>query len=239
MWIYKRVDLEKEIEGFRYVSFVGAGGKTSLIKYLASNLADTGKKVAITTTTKIYAEKPYILLGDEEIRPGNENPVFIGKSVEEGKLTALNEDEIEKLGRLFDCVLIEADGAKRKPIKFPASFEPVILSLTEKVFIITGLDALYKKIKETAFRWHIFCEKTGVSGDEFISPEIFLSFFSSEGLLKGIGKKTFSVILNKYDLCEERKMAFHIAKNLTRRIKSDGVYIASTHYRLFYKITPF
>lgn len=239
MWIYKRVDLKDDVEGLKYISFVGAGGKTSIIKYLASKFAKTGKRVAITTTTKIYAEKPFMLLDEKEAGSDKENPIFIGKSINEGKLTALNEDEIEKIGRKFDCVLIEADGAKRKPVKFPAPFEPVVPDLTEKVFIVTGLDALYKKIKETVFRWHIFCEKTGVSGDEFISPEIFLSFFSHEGLLKGIGKKVFSVILNKYDLCEERKMAFHIAKNLIRRIKPDGIYITSVHCKLFYKILPF
>jgi len=54
-----------------------------------------------------------------------------------------------------------------------------------------------------------------------------------------VEKKIFSVILNKYDLCIERNIAFHIAKNLLRRIKLDGVYIASINYRLFYRIDAF
>ncbi|MCX7965180.1 MAG: selenium cofactor biosynthesis protein YqeC [Syntrophorhabdaceae bacterium] len=239
MWIYKRVDLKDEIEGLKYLSFVGAGGKTSLIKYLASEIARTGKKVAITTTTKIYAERPYRLLEERETGTDNGNPIFIGKSIENGKLTALNEDEIENIAKEFDVVFIEADGAKRKPLKFPEAFEPVIIDRTEKVFIVAGLDALYKKIKDTVFRWHIFCEKTGLSGDEVINPEIFLMFFSPDGLLKDIGRKEFHVILNKYDLCIERNMAFHIAKNLIKRIKPDRIYVASINYGAFYKIDTF
>jgi len=239
MWIYRRVNLRNDTEGLKFISFIGAGGKTSLIKFLASEIASTGKRVAITTTTKIYAEKPYILLEQKNTGFEERNPIFIGKSLKEGKLTALNEDEIKEVAREFDVVLIEADGAKRKPLKYPAAYEPVIPNFTEKVFILTGLDALYTRIKDNVFRWQIFSQKTGITGDEFISPEIFLSFFSSDGLLKGVEKKIFSVILNKYDLCIERNIAFHIAKNLLRRIKLDGVYIASINYRLFYRIDAF
>lgn len=239
MWIYRRVNLIDDIEGLKFISFIGAGGKTSFIKFLASHIASTGKRVAITTTTKIFAEKPFILLEQKEIGFKDKNPIFIGKSLEEGKLTALNEDEIKEIAKEFDVVLIEADGAKRKPLKYPEAYEPVIPNFTEKVFILTGLDALYKKIKDSVFRWQIFSQKTGISGDEFISPEIFLRFFSSDGLLKGVENKIFSVILNKYDLCIEKNIVFHIAKNLIRRIKPDGIYIASINYKIFYRIDVF
>lgn len=238
MWVYKRSNIQDDIEGFRYISFVGAGGKTSLIKYLAEVSAKRGKKVAITTTTKIYAESPFKLLENDGVLV-NGNPIFIGKSIENGKLTALSENEIEMIAKEFNLVLIEADGAKRKPIKFPAAFEPVIPDLTEKVFVVAGLDALYKKIKDTVFRAHLFCREMDISDDEIISPEIFLNFFSYKGLLKDIGQKSFSIVLNKYDQCKERGMAFHIAKNLIRRIKLDSVYIASINYRFFYKISAF
>jgi len=236
MWIYRRVDLKKDVRDLKYISFIGAGGKTSLIKYLASNLAGIGKRVAITTTTKIYAEEPYILLEQKGLGFKNKNPIFIGKSLEEGKLTALNEDEIKDIARDFDVILIEADGAKRKPLKYPAPHEPVIPDVTEKVFVLAGLDALYRKVKDIVFRWQIFSHDTGISSDEFVTPEMFISLFSSKGLLKGTEGKIFSVLLNKFDLCVERNMAFHIAKHLIRRLKPDGVFVASIDYNMFYKI---
>lgn len=239
MWLYRRVNPVSDIENLKFISFVGAGGKTSFIKYLAKELVKSGKKVAITTTTRIYAEAPYILWENKIKHFKDENMIFIGKSVEEGKLTGLNEEEIEKMSDDFDVILIEADGAKRKPIKFPNENEPVIPRITERLFVLAGLDALFKRIKDTVFRWQIFCKKLLISEDAFISPDVFLSFFTKEGLLKDTENKNFTVILNKYDACVERNMAFQIAKSLIRKIGINDIYIASVSFKFFYKVEAF
>lgn len=238
MWLYQPKSPGGSLKGLKFISFIGAGGKTSLIKYLAKEFSRRGERVAITTTTKIYAEAPCILFQDEKDISGDyTNPVMIGKTIEEGKLTALNEKEIELIGTRFDKVLIEADGAKRKPIKFPAHFEPVVPALTNKVFVLCGLDSLFKRIDDVVFRWRDFCDATGISPRELINPDIFLRFFSRDCLLKGVDKKDYLVILNKYDICEDRKIVIDMAKKIMRRLKIKEIYISSLAFRLFYRVS--
>ncbi len=237
MWIYQSISPARSLRAMKFISFIGAGGKTSFIKYLAGEFSKKGDRVAITTTTKIYAEDPYILFDkDREIQGDYTYPVMIGKAVEDGKLTALDEKEIELLGARFDKVLIEADGAKRKPIKFPAHFEPVVPALTDKVFVLCGLDSIFKRIEDVVFRWRNLCDATGISPNELITPDIFLSFFSRDCLLKGIDKKDFSIVLNKYDICEDRDIVIDLAKNIVRRLKINEIFISSLAFRLFYRL---
>jgi probable selenium-dependent hydroxylase accessory protein YqeC len=60
MWHIKKIDPADLVVDTQYIAFVGAGGKTSLIEYLAGETAKRNKKTAITTTTKIYAREPYM-----------------------------------------------------------------------------------------------------------------------------------------------------------------------------------
>ena len=177
MWHIQKIDPADLIIDMQYIAFVGAGGKTSLIEYLAGKTAKRNKKTVITTTTKIYARKPYMLLTqDRSDDNAMDNPIRAGKTVENGKLTAVTFDDLRELGKTFDTVLIEADGAKGKPLKYPASHEPVIPPFSGLVFVIAGLDSIFGQIKEKVFRWNILVEKEGITGNETISPEIF-SFF--------------------------------------------------------------
>ena len=101
-------------DGMKYVSFVGGGGKTSISEYLAARALERKRRAAITTTTKIWAREPYMLVGQE---PMVGLFARVGRTVEEGKLTGLSADQIEDVGKGFDLVLIEADGSKGLPIK--------------------------------------------------------------------------------------------------------------------------
>ena len=60
----------------------------------------------------------------------------------------LPDDGFEKLMELAGKipVLIEADGAKRRPLKVPAEHEPVIPEMTTHVLSVYGLDSIGKKI---------------------------------------------------------------------------------------------
>ena len=61
-------------------------------------------------------------------------------------------NSIEETGSSCDVMLIEADGAKRKPLKVPADWEPVIPDFADVVVSVIGLDCLGKPICETAHR---------------------------------------------------------------------------------------
>ena len=60
MWYLERIDPLPSLLRKKFISFVGAGGKTSLAEYLGRAAAAAGKRVVMTTTTKIWAKVPYV-----------------------------------------------------------------------------------------------------------------------------------------------------------------------------------
>jgi probable selenium-dependent hydroxylase accessory protein YqeC len=237
MWHIQKIDPADLITDTQYVAFVGAGGKTSLIEYLAGEMVKRNKKTAITTTTKIYARKPYVLLTqNKDTHNTADNPIRVGKTFEDGKLTAVTSDDIHELGKTFDPVLIEADGAKGKPLKCPAPHEPVIPPFSGMIFVLAGLDSLFGQTKETVFRWNMLKKINGLIGDETISPELFSLFFTDEVLLKGTGSIPCVIMLNKYDTFMQKKVLFHIAGEIIKKTAVERVIIASLTFGIFYQI---
>jgi len=116
------------------ISVVGAGGKTSLIFAWAHELAAAGKNVVITTTTHMYRPGRMeeggirIVAADDPKRPD--------------KLMSPSADVLESLRETADVVLIEADGSRRMPLKWPAEHEPVIPDYTDVTVCVAGLSAL-------------------------------------------------------------------------------------------------
>jgi probable selenium-dependent hydroxylase accessory protein YqeC len=236
MWIYRIKQSLKLGPRQKYISFVGAGGKTSLAEHMAAELLKEGRSVAITTTTKIYVKDPYCLI-DEDFSPGAGRPfVRVGSSVEEGKLTALSFEDLERLGDAYDVVLVEADGAKGMPLKFPAIHEPVIPPFSDKIFVVAGLDGLFGRVDHKVFRWEIFCNVTGIGADALVTPEIFLRFFHGDTLLKGVDREKCAVILNKYDTPGARREATDIAKGIIAGADVGEVIISSTLFKVFHEI---
>ena len=117
---------------------MGAGGKTTTMFALAQELKSRGKSVLVTTTTNIF----YPSAGecDEVIIDGSADTSILkhaqpgriiclgGAIIKERKLSGIDRECIAKLheGKRFDCILVECDGAKHKPIKAPAAYEPVV-----------------------------------------------------------------------------------------------------------------
>ena len=111
------------------VSFVGAGGKTSCMLEMAHRLVEQGKKVLVTTTT--HMEHP-VRLGEigcvdasgEEILAEIEKRGWViagSKAKHPEKITGLPASVWEQVRIHTDCILVEADGAKRFPVKVPGT----------------------------------------------------------------------------------------------------------------------
>ena len=148
----------------RIVSVVGAGGKTSCIFALARYLVCQGSSVLITTTTQMAypaEEVPgafRLLTGDwfqrQRVQP-NENQqldiAFQSLNPEQDKLVGYASSVIEAIARQtsYDAILIEADGARQKPIKAPAAHEPVIPKATTLVLGVVGLSSLGTALNHT------------------------------------------------------------------------------------------
>lgn len=239
MLLIQRINPYILIGNRKFISFVGGGGKTSWIEFLASEALRHGKSVAIATTTKIYAKEPYVLI--EETGAGDlagKRFVRTGWNLAEGKLTGLTAEAIREVGEHFDLVLIEADGAKGCPLKFPATHEPVIPSFTEMTFIITGLDGLHGKVEDVLFRWELFSKNLPVSGRQPVTGEIYLKLFVPEALLKGVRRDGSSIaVLNKYDTLRNRGEALFLARKVLETTGIGAVFISSVPDRIFYRVT--
>ena len=238
----RRIDPRELLSGARYISIVGAGGKTTISEYLGRVAASDGRSTAVTTTTKIYAVEPYTLVGDMLSLPSSTKEtgcgfIRIGKDRQGEKLTALSFDEVRQLGDLFDVVLIEADGAKRYPLKYPAEHEPVIPPFSDRILVVAGLDALHRVVGDSVFRWELACQQTGISREEEITPDLLSRFFSSSILLKGVEMSKCTIILNKYDALRERHEAVETASKILDKAGAEKVIISSPIHRLFYQLT--
>ena len=122
----------------RCIAFIGSGGKTTAIEGLARKLLARGKRVKITTTAKMVWPADPMLRG-----------VYAGLPSEEaGKMEGLPEEARRALLDSCDWLLVEADGARGRPLKFPREFEPVIPPEAELVVLVAGLGGIGKPIQE-------------------------------------------------------------------------------------------
>ncbi len=239
MWNFQKIDFIKTVSTQKYIAFTGSGGKTSLMEHLAGEFLKLGRTVAITTTTKIFVKEPYLLLDEVPVVQAGSSFIRVGRRNEKGKLTAVSFEDIDMLGSIYDVVLIEADGAKGMPLKFPASYEPVIPPFCEKVIVLCGLDALHMKVNETVFRWKLFCEATGINGDVLITSDILLRFFYEDAFLKDIDIEKCLIVLNKYDVLNKNSEAIETGKEIILGTGFKGVIISSTLFKVFYGIEVF
>ncbi|MTI48630.1 selenium cofactor biosynthesis protein YqeC [Sporosalibacterium faouarense] len=195
------------------VCLVGGGGKTSTMFMLAKKLKNIGKKVLVSTTTAIYEpikddyDELIINLDSKKTKllygiPKRTITVIGSEISSEGKLLGLDKETMNKLFRenIFDYIIIESDGAKRKSIKAPASHEPVIPDMVTKVIGVIGLDSMYKKInEENVHRPNILCNVVETEINDIIDEEIIVKLvLSQQGLFKSSPKKSNKVLfLNK------------------------------------------
>lgn len=151
------------------VSLVGAGGKTSVMFDLARHFAGRGERVVSATTTKIctpeLAQSPAWLcaedkadwLGRVRAELDRHGHVTLGRATtpDGTKLVGLSGEQVRTLAdsRLASLILIEADGAARRPLKAPAAHEPVVPERTGVLLGVMGLLSLGRSLDEaTVFR---------------------------------------------------------------------------------------
>ncbi|MCI6031835.1 selenium cofactor biosynthesis protein YqeC [Fusobacterium varium] len=127
------------------ITITGAGGKTSLLYFLAEELSKFGK-VLITTTTKIFcpSEEKYesLIIGNNTFTGKNKNITVVGSRVENGKLHSLSYEEINNIRKNYDFVLIEGDGAKEKLLKEWNDYEPCIPKFSTKIIGVINMDII-------------------------------------------------------------------------------------------------
>ncbi|WP_297712009.1 selenium cofactor biosynthesis protein YqeC [Clostridium sp.] len=217
------------------ISFVGGGGKTTSIYTLASELSNLGKKVLVTTTTHMHMPKDYInFKGDiNEIKERfkNTNLITVGIKDRNEKISSVGEDIAINLIELCDFLLIEADGAKMLPLKAPADHEPVILSKTNMIVGVAGIDSLGKSIKEICHRPEYVCNILIKKYEDKISEKDIANLLSSEsGQKKFIDRcnnAEYRAIINKVD---NEELLYSAAK-ICKYLKEKDVQAIITSYK--------
>lgn len=183
----------------RIVSFVGAGGKTTLVYRLAEELAALGARVLVTTTTKMMEpEKDFLAWEDAKRISWTGRVLTVGVRCGNGKIRGIPPEQYPRILRMTDYLIVEADGAKHKNIKIPAAHEPVIFPGTDRVIGVIGFSCVGETIAEAGFRPE---ELAGFLGKEIDSTitcgDVVKIAQSREGLQKSVDCPSV-VILNQY-----------------------------------------
>ena len=136
-------------------AIIGGGGKTTLMERLAHELSGKAR-VIVCTTTHIYPEKTMPCLvspAQAEIAAALEKSpcICVGAWSENGKFGP-PELPVGTLARLADYVIVEADGAKRLPLKAHAAHEPVIPPEANQTILVVGASGFGRCVRQSTAR---------------------------------------------------------------------------------------
>lgn len=211
------------------IAFVGAGGKSSAMFALSRQF---DRPVLVTTSTHLSVDQSNS--GDLRLTIQSAGDV---KSIDVSTLpsvtivigTEQSSDRVSgpdanTLGALSDfaCnhsipLLIEADGARLRAMKAPASQEPAIPEFVDAVIVVAGLSALEKPLaEEWVHRTERFAELSGLKiGDEISAKALSAVLLHRDGGLKNIPRKARRIaLLNQADTPELEAVAHELSRDL-------------------------
>ncbi|MEG0069613.1 MAG: selenium cofactor biosynthesis protein YqeC [Cetobacterium sp.] len=225
------------------VSITGAGGKTSLMFFLADSLSKKGT-VLITTTTKIF--KPecikklnLIFISPEEIdyiSPQDSSIYIYCPNIIDNKIQSASFEDVAKLEKKFDYILIEADGSCGKPLKGWKENEPSIPTTSKKTIAVIDITALKTlKSESSIHRFNLYTQQFPQTS-EIITKEDFINYIDSNLFFKNSYGRNI-LFFNKIESLEFFEYFFDIANS----IKNKDVYFGSIFDGLIHKfknVTP-
>lgn len=195
------------------VVIVGSGGKTSLMGQLAMAGKEHHKRVAVLTTTHIWKPSVY----QEAFSALEKGTVTIfGKDCGEGKLTYPGDVCYREICHGADLILVEADGSRGMPVKYPSLREPVIPENANRILCVLGMSGLGKPGQEVCQRWELVSQVM----DGLLTGEL-LCYILEEGYGKPLTGKypgaEFYYCLNQADTGEQRMAADRILQKTKQR----------------------
>lgn len=172
------------------VAFAGAGGKSGAIVELCRELSRVGLRALAVPTTKMFvseAEKvgPLVISSEPEELPelvsgalpekGSGGALVAGSGrLSKGRVSGVEPWQVPELAALVDVTLVEADGARRRPMKGTAEHEPAMPEGATLAVAIGGSWALGRPLdEESVHRPKLFAELTGILPGHSITAEAF------------------------------------------------------------------
>jgi len=187
---------------------IGSGGKTSLIHALAKTLRG---KVIVCTTTHIYPStkiKTLISATAEDMMVAleKERVICVGEPCEDGKMMATSVP-ISQLEAIADYVLVEADGAKQKPIKAHADYEPKIPEVCSQTILVVGASGFNSVIQSAVHRPQTYTEITQTSLSDCVTSENLARLINYENLAD-------QIYINQIEKEDQARFAERLAKRV-------------------------
>lgn len=218
------------------ITFVGAGGKSSLLRKLAAEWQVQGHTFLLTTTTKMGPEQVeefepvYSSDYEEGLRQAWEKLSRNGYAAwfterTEKKVSGLPPEWLDKVYQagIAQSILVEGDGAGQRLLKAPREGEPVVPALNETAVGILNLGALGKKLApDIVFRLESVCALLHKNEGAVIEPTDFMTLAVHE---RGIFKDTYGekllVLTNAESagLQAAEEIIMHIQKRKDNRIQ--------------------
>ena len=210
------------------VSVVGGGGKTTVIRKIMDECRNAGIPCAVSTTTHIQKCDAGYFLGKPSVEMFRQimikyGVVWMGKETTDKKLTAFPDTYIKEISNEPGMLLLEADGAKRLPVKAPAEHEPVICAQTDIVLNVYGMSAVGKKLKDGCFRVKEMEQILGKTEEDILYPEDIVTLAVSQraGRKCVADDMEYQVILNQVDTEEQKEMAVKIAEAIVKKLSGE------------------
>ena len=169
------------------VAFVGAGGKSGAILQAASELKEAGVPVLVAPTTKMFvseAESVGPILTSEngdglrvevaEALAGGGAVVAGSAILSKKRIGGVEPARVPDLAPRNGVTLVEADGARRRPLKGTAAHEPLLPEGVTLVIAVGGIRALGEPMdEEHVHRPEVFSEITGTGQGHTIDARAF------------------------------------------------------------------
>ncbi|HLA45599.1 MAG TPA: selenium cofactor biosynthesis protein YqeC, partial [Aggregatilineales bacterium] len=230
------------------IAFTGAGGKTSATMRLGAELRAEGWRILATTTTRIALEEmqafPHALRFDKITSPVQLDEklekygmVFLYERTWGGKAIGIPPERIADLADRVasDAIIIEADGARRFPLKAPFDHEPVIPPDTSLAVPVAGMDAVGMPLNEQAvYNLQKIIDRYGFLENTPIQPAWIAQIIRDETIgLQGIPEHTRIVpLLNKTGMTvRERLRARRAAQLILHEKRIQAVAIGRVQHR--------
>jgi molybdenum cofactor cytidylyltransferase len=221
------------------LAFSGAGGKTTALFRLGREYLELSAQspanphtVFLAATTHMAVEQLsladwHIVVpeGGTVVPPVGGWPAgllfFTGPSGQDDRTSGLSQAQMDQLFAFSEAahfpLLVEADGSRQRPLKAPASHEPVIPGWVDAVVVLAGLSGLGKPLTaEWVHRPERFSDLAGIPLGQLVSAEALIRVLSHpSGGLQGIPNAARRImILNQADSAELQAAAHKMASEL-------------------------
>ncbi|MGA2112133.1 MAG: selenium cofactor biosynthesis protein YqeC [Anaerolineales bacterium] len=230
------------------IALVGSGGKTTTMMKLAEETSPAAPVLLATTThlalretervsNRLLAGGPdWLSVAATRLRRGD--PLLLTGPIDakEGKAGAVSESQWTELRARLEgqspIVVVEADGARGRPLKAPLEHEPAIPSGTSLVVLVVGMDGIGKPLEETSVhRADRFAQLAGTETGAILTPELAArALRHREGYLSKIPRGArFVVFLNQSEDSGRRGAAEDLARRVLEYPEVSEVLIGSVN----------